>query len=133
MSLLLTYERTVPGFEQLSKQQLFDISAKHILSTGVKSVQPGGSTCVFAGTGCAAAPFLKPEVRDELDKKGMAWDELVLAGYLPEHERELIFRLQCCHDQAPKGDSFLDYWREKMRGVADDFGLDPAEAERDDG
>ena len=47
----------IPGFESLTKQQLFDISSAHILKTRTRCVTSSGG-CTYRGVGCAAAPFL---------------------------------------------------------------------------
>lgn len=114
---------TIPGFVKLSRQEIFDISAKHILSTKTKSVD--GGTCMYSGTGCAAAPFILPEHRADCDKQGDAtsWSGLVSARLVPRHEAGLVQRLQSCHDSAPSGDAFMAGWRQRMLDLAKYAGL----------
>lgn len=89
----------IEGFEQLTLQQIFDMSLNHLRTTRVKSVAPLTSSCLYGGTGCAAAPFLKPEKRKELDDTGSwSWISLVEEGIVPGHMRGQIRSIQAIHD-----------------------------------
>lgn len=99
---------TIEGFEQLSKQQLFDMSLAHLRTTRIKSVsRTGGSYCSYSGAGCAAAPFIREDQRklaDNPDGKiippGLSWSGLVDRGLVPPHESSFVYELQACHDNA---------------------------------
>lgn len=118
----------IDGFEKLTKQQLFDMSAHHIQSTGVKSVEkPDSNICIYGGTGCAAAPFIKPEYREGI--KGF-WPPVMYQGRhhefaMPEHEAAFVQALQGCHDGAHKS-GFMENWKQKMRNLAYKHGLSTA-------
>ena len=114
---------TIPGFEKLSKQELFDMSAAHICSTRQKSY---GSVvgCSYAGSGCAAAPFIRPEHRQRADKYG-TWARQVDLLLAPDHETSFVLALQCCHDFATER-GFFDDWKRNMCSLAERHGLSTA-------
>jgi hypothetical protein len=124
---------TIPGFESLSRQELFDISVAHIASTRKASLGtiPGesGDRCVYSGIGCAAAPFLREECREKADTVG-SWGILTWEKYAPEVNRDLVKELQNCHDaawdkNAPDPDrTFMLEWKRRMGYVAQNYGLD---------
>ena len=128
--LIMSKYITIDGFESLTKQQMFDISAKHILSTGKCSLNSAG-TCSYAGSGCAAAPFIKPEYRKEADTyntndAGTSWGDLVKGGYAPEHEQKFVTELQLSHDShaSAYAPQFLDNYRYDMKYLGKEHGLD---------
>lgn len=115
---------TIEGFDQLSKQELFDMSVAHVGQTRTKSTTIKG--CAYSGTGCAAAPFLKPEnrtVADNMLMMGTSWLSLVEMEKVPRHEHLFVVRLQACHDGSPEGDSFMHMWTFSMRQLAEQHGL----------
>lgn len=121
---------TIEGFENLTKQQMFDMSAKHILSTKTKSFNEDGN-CSYAGTGCAAAPFIREECRAaaDVDPSGGAatgWGFLRSRGDVPEHNAEFVRELQYCHDETEHevGSMFVDEWLDSMYRLAEHMGLD---------
>lgn len=121
---------TIDGFESMTRQELYDMSARHILSTGVRSARPGDSGCVYSGTGCAAAPFLRPECREKADKAdhgiSTGWCTLAHVGFVPAHEENLISKLQQAHDACRDADTFMQDWAKQMWAVARSFGLSDA-------
>ena len=127
---------TIDGFESLTKQQMFDISAKHILAAGKCSVNDQG-TCSYAGSGCAAAPFIREdqrEIADGLDTSGWGagWQWLSNNGHVPKREDDFVVRLQLCHDDnaatvSNKEDfNFMELWEDSMRILAAEHGLSTA-------
>ena len=114
---------TIEGFEQLSKQQLFDMSLAHIRSTRKKSMQE--QKCAYSGTGCAAAPFIRPEFRAYADTRaGTTWNQLHERHKLvPAHEHHFIRGLQLCHDNAARDDGFMEYFNREMESLASRHGL----------
>jgi hypothetical protein len=112
----------IDGFENLSQQQMFDISAAHLLQTGQKSYSEENEACSYSGSGCAAAPFLKEEFRKVADNKGI-WSNLVYFKNVPENHSYFVEKLQHAHDRA-NGFGFLEDWKVKMREVATQFELD---------
>ena len=126
---------TIDGFESLTKQQMFDISAKHILAAGKCSANDQG-TCSYAGSGCAAAPFIREdqrEIADGLDISGWGtgWKSLSDNGHVPKHEDDFVVRLQLCHDDAITVSSeedfnFMELWEDSMRILAAEHGLSTA-------
>lgn len=126
---------TIDGFEQLSRQQLFDMSAAHILKTGVQSrlrsrrcCAPDDVTvCSYSGTGCAAAPFLKEEFREKADRAG-SWSRLHRGGIgnVPLHETLFVSKLQICHDryECDSERDFMTHWHHAMKQLAEEYQLD---------
>lgn len=135
---------TIEGFETLSPQQIFDMSAKHILATKQKSVkfqseksvkfqsEKLGTVCVYGGSGCGASIFLTESAREEFDRfsgdpdmlDGGAWSRLVIKKLVPDTNADLIIALQCAHDNSPEDDGFMDSWVTSMQKVAKKFDLE---------
>lgn len=120
---------TIDGFEKLSKQEIFDMSVAHIASTRKKSI--AGTHCVYSGSGCAAACFLKPKYRKNADTVvatqhgwpiGTGWSDLQYREAVPKHEEGLVSWLQNCHDRAPE-EAFMQQWKDAMRKLAAHYGL----------
>lgn len=122
----------IPGFESLTKQQIFDMAAKHVLKNGEPSVNSGGY-CSYAGIGCAAAPFLTPTARERLVG---SWGSLLSErgrgnDTVPYHEHILISQTQECHDSLATGlyghtlvgEEFIQEFKVHMRHVATSHGL----------
>lgn len=91
----------IDGFEDLTQEQMFDMSLDHIATTRKASLCPDGG-CIYGGSGCNAAPFLTPEGRIYADTKyrGMGWGTLVDKGEVPKHHEGIIYALQGAHDYA---------------------------------
>lgn len=121
-------DNVIPGFAKLSKQELFDMAAAHVLKNGEPSVNARGS-CTYSGIGCAAAPFLTETARNNLLG---SWRGYTREGLLPSHEREFISLLQRCHDHwaGPMyrltGPAFIEKFKESMAELAKEFSLSPA-------
>ena len=122
---------TIEGFEQLTAQQMFDMSLAHLRRTGVKSKNE--FSCMYGGTGCAAAPFLRPDKRDfadqQSDMEGVSWVELVDRGFVPNTHFVLIAALQRAHDRAPRFDdelglAFPQLIELRFKDIAKRFDLD---------
>lgn len=116
---------TIPGFDNMSKQELFDMSVAHIASTRQKSMN--GTECCYGGSGCAAACFLQPEKRDAADRernwgKSSSWNSLAELQRVPAHERELVCALQRAHDNSDNL-AFMPEWKSRMLVVAKNYGL----------
>lgn len=109
---------TIPNFTNMTKQELFDMSARHILTTRQASRNADGA-CIYGGSGCGAAPFLREEVHADADKYTTSWGQLRYKEVVPEHECEFVSSLQRAHDQAACWtDSFVNRWKESMVRVA---------------
>lgn len=109
---------TIEGFEKLSKQQMFDMSVKHIAKTRKKSIKgasPWTSTCSYSGIGCAAAPFIRPELRESAEWS--SWRALSRDGRVPLHHEDLVQALQHCHDGA-RTEHFVSEWKLHMKQLA---------------
>lgn len=128
---------TIPGFEQMSQQELFDASVAHVATTRQKSVQTINDPfigkpvqrCVYGGCGCAASPFLTPEGRTVADGvDGASWGRLASledGPLVPEHEAKFVSYLQDCHDDAHnEGEEFVRSWKQMMKRLAFDYNLD---------
>lgn len=119
--------KTIPGFESLTAQQVFDMSAKHLLTQMKQSKK--GNFCVYSGEGglkCAAGIFLTEEGAKECDKfgeedaEGSGWAALLRATMVPPQNAELIECLQDIHDDR-NGPS---EWRYKLICLANEYSLD---------
>lgn len=113
---------TIPGFENLSRQEIFNISVRHVLANGKKSMND--QQCVYSGIGCAAAPFIREEERQASDGRcssmvgGSNWANLRSGGYVPDHHVEFIQNLQQCHDNSSDDDNFIDDFKDRARAFA---------------
>lgn len=119
---------TIDGFENLTQQEIFDKAVHHILSTGVRAAFMGGP-CTYGLTGCAAAPFIKPEFRDKVSgewpPRWKSRGSADLHDYeVPQHEEILIRNIQMCHDDVDTEAPFLPQFKEGMRKLAHLYNLD---------
>lgn len=118
---------TVPGFSQMTKQNIFDRAVRHIAKTQRKSVGYNGD-CVYSGSGCNASILIREDKRkfaDELDS-GSAWDDLVHDDHVPDTNMEFVLSLQYAHDNAGvvnSGLNFLSGYKNRMKDVAIEWGL----------
>ena len=124
-----TSTNVIPGFTELSKQQLFDMSAAHVIKNG-KSSRNDGGFCVYSGIGCAAAPFLTEDARENLTA---AWNSLCFSKQVPDHEADFILHLQYCHDRARPtwGPEFIASYKKSMRELATSNYLSAAVLDKD--
>lgn len=115
---------TIDGFEQLSKQQMFDMAVTHLARTRQRSSLLSGA-CTYSGVGCAASVFLKPESRETADKviSVPAWHHLAERGFVPSNYVGFVSELQRCHDGAD-GERFVDSVRGRLFHLAEEHQLD---------
>ncbi len=120
---------TIDGFETLTRQQLFDMSASHIMAQGKPGITSTGN-CSYS-QGCAASIFIKPELIAEADIGG-SWDDLEREEYVPETNSDFVNTLQLAHDRAAlaslRDDSsdlggFMADWSQRMRDIAKVYNL----------
>jgi hypothetical protein len=119
--------RTFP----LTLQQAFDIAYKKVIDQGEPSIKDGD--CIYNGPNglhCAASfVFMEtdPDVCQfewDTDEPGVnARDALHRLGYLEFTLSELMLRIQRAHDYAADSDDFVNDYRVRMAGVAQDFAL----------
>ena len=121
----MTQPYSIEGFDSLTKQQMFDMSAAHILSTKRKSCYEDAPKCFYSGSGCGAAVFIKPEGREVCDNSiNGTWEGLASDGLVSSHEAEFVQKLQWAHDDASSSpEDFLDSWKTRMRSVAAEYRL----------
>lgn len=114
--------KLIPGFDNLTRQQMFDMSLAHIRTTRTQSVE--GHTCVYTGSGCAAAPFIEPESRAAMDYHAArtAWRDLVCEHDVSSHEADFVAALQHCHDNVTV-DEFMYSYERRMEWLARNCGL----------
>lgn len=119
---------TIDGFEQLSKQQMFDMAVSHIKSTGVKSCKLSGN-CIYSGTGCNASIFIKPDFHNNADEGvygGSSWVTLAKNGVVPLHEYRFVSDLQSAHDRCERPEKvFKREYVGYMAELAANHRLDP--------
>lgn len=116
---------TIDGFEKLSAQEVFNISAKHLLKQGKKSESARDGNCKYRGPEgrmCAAGPFLKDEHTYACENK--TWGTLVAIRRVPPNNDRLICKLQHVHDHYCPED-----WLVKLMELAIEHGLNIPEME----
>ena len=128
---------TIEGFDDLTPQQAFDMSAKHIISNG-PSFDSKLNSCRYAGSGCAASVFLREEFRAIADRKGGQWLAVVATRLASITNIDLIMSLQNAHDDSVDAaldmddtgvnkvvnlNNFSTRWVHAMREVAAKFNL----------
>lgn len=119
---------TIPGFSQMKLQTIFDRAVKHIGKTQCQSLGESGKFCIYGGTGCNAAPFIRKDQRDIADARGAiqsGWAHLATDGLVPMTHREFVADLQRAHDYVNpiNGNAFLNEYDRNMRRLADDYSL----------
>lgn len=126
----MTEYLTIPNFESLSEQEMFDMAARHLLTTRIPSITWGGDdgVCTYSNSGCAASVFLRPECRSIADGSG-TWESLVSRGEAPPHRDTFVRLLQLAHDETACKtvdclDLWLPIWKERMRRIAEQHQLD---------
>lgn len=124
-------KNVIEGFTELTQQQIFDMAAKHIGSTGKQSTNFSGS-CVYGGSGCNAAPLLTATGKEVGDMGFSDWLKLADHGDVPNHEAEFIAALQEAHDNCYKPDGWAFKWDydSNMRVLAHEFKLNTAELDK---
>lgn len=120
MTIPTTFERN----QTMTAQDMFDISATHLLTQGRRSVETS-ERCRYRhpnGDMCAFGPFI-PEDRYNRAMEGQSCisSDLWKATGLPNGLRELALRLQHCHD-----DGLVEEWPMRLAVIAKQFGLSPA-------
>lgn len=114
---------TIPGFTDLTRQQMFDAAIAHVGTTREKSKR--GTGCVYGGIGCAASVFLTEDARRLADSlPDSSWDTLALTKRVPAHEYDFVTALQLCHDAASENNGrFMFNWTANMRTLGLEKGL----------
>lgn len=107
--------------KDLTKQKVFDIVAKHLLTQMERSEDSNGY-CLYKtadGLKCAAGCLISDEEYfAELDINGFNWQSLIKSKTVPESHGELIDDLQFIHDSVkPK------YWKRFLKKYAEDKNL----------
>ena len=113
----------------MTKQEIFNTVAKHLLKQGAAAVD--GAQCVYrdpSGASCAVGCLIPDEVYDEAMEGDLAAD--VISGYPALHHLlphlDLVSALQSAHDFVLTGgqSNKIDRWAARMRNVAQDYHLD---------
>ena len=110
----------------MTKQEIFDKVAKHLLTQGVRSVDGANGRCMYRGTNgtkCAAGCLIPDDKYDNRFER-KAWSSI--ADKFPElieHEH-LIQQLQIVHDSCAP-----EQWITALRNTATIFGLEYKHAE----
>jgi len=110
------------NYQDLSLQELFDISYNHIIKQGFPSVNDKDE-CLYRGYDgimCAAGVFLS----DDEVVEGRPWLNLIEGrGDEPNGKDLFIKELQNCHDINAIEDNFIDLYKESMRELAGTYNL----------
>ena len=124
--------KLISNFDQLTKQDMFDMALAHVRKNGKQSKHNGG--CCYTGIGCAASVFIDPESLAKMppDNDGRSWERLVMVNELSEHEHVFVSRLQTCHDDygasyklsdADNDAAFMQQYETRMRKLAEEHDL----------
>lgn len=118
-------KNVIPGFRDLTPQQVFDIAFNHVKGTKTQCMIDGA--CSYNSIGCAASPFLTKDARENLHA---SWKVLVANGSVPPENAELIDAIQACHDEwwPEIGVPFYENFVSRMKDVAESFNLEMREA-----
>jgi hypothetical protein len=122
---------TIDGFEQMTKQALFDMAATHLLtqgrqSRGMKFSQLENKliqSCLYngpEGLTCGAGIFLKPEFRADADKYGPWWDVVNnQPEAMPKKHQAFVHEVQHIHDGWKPGDkTFKEHAKDGLYKLA---------------
>lgn len=119
---------TIDGFENMTAQECLDLSVNHLFTTMKKSMN--GGECTYTGSGCAAAPFIKPEFRKAMDtnapnKTSSSWSGICRDGYASSENSKLIIGLQQSHDGChyEYGKEFLQEFAKRVKENVDFRGI----------
>lgn len=117
-------KNVIPSFRDLTPQQVFDMAFNHVKQTKTQCMIDGA--CSYNGIGCAAAPFLTKDARENLHA---SWDVLVGKGLVPPENGGLIDKIQSCHDEwwPETGVPFYENFVNSMKSVAESFNLEMRE------
>ncbi len=124
--------KLISNFDQLTKQDMFDMALAHVRKNGKQSMRDG--VCCYTGIGCAASVFIDPESLATLSQKnnGLRWKNLVMNNVLSMHEYAFVNSLQGCHDRyipshdlsdAENDELFMRQYEQHMRALADKHDL----------
>ena len=125
--------KLISNFDQLTKQDMFDMALAHVRKNGTQSMHDG--VCCYTGIGCAASVFIDPESLATLSQKnnGLCWKNLVMNNGLSMHEQAFVSSLQGCHDRcyipvrdlsdADNDELFMRQYELHMRALADKHDL----------
>lgn len=106
-----------------SKQETFNIVARHLLAQGLKSLGPDGEGCAYRGDDgwlkCAAGVLI-PDGDYDPDMEGFDVHCSLVRPVLERqgHDLDLAHDLQVTHDEFEP-----EEWPDKLREVADSWGL----------
>ena len=114
---------TIDGFEDLTAQQVFDISKNHLLQQNQKSMALHDLSlkpiCAYRGEMnrmCAAGPFIKEKDAYKCENKD--WSDLNTCRLVPNIHYDLMCELQKVHDLTEPS-----VWPEKLAAVAAKYHL----------
>lgn len=116
---------TIPGFESLTQQQIFDLGLAHIRKTrtkGTHDVTGDRQICSYQGSGCVASVLLREEARKDADVHG-AWPDLVVAYHVPKIHSDFIRDMQELHDDCANGLGFMKDFENHMKTFAEENNL----------
>lgn len=118
---------SIDELPNLTSQEVFNRAYLHVMKNGRPSIDSDG-ICTYGGIGCAAAPFLKEELRDITNG---GWRYLVMDGRVSRAHDRLIHKLQIAHDEAAyiprvfgvQSFDFTANFAFRMAKVAEQYGL----------
>ena len=116
---------TIPGFESLTQQEIFDLGLAHIRKTrtkGIRGTPEGRKICSYQGSGCVASVLLREEARKDADTHG-SWSTIAASGDAPSTHRDLIGDMQEAHDDSPNGAGFMAKFEHNMCAIAKKYNL----------
>ena len=112
----------------LSKQEIFDRVAIHLMTQGHPAVNEDGD-CRYRGergTSCAVGCLIPDELYDpEIEGESIHVLPSELKIYLGRDHLIFLSDLQKAHDNSSRADNFMPWFRESMSEIADEYKLDP--------
>lgn len=108
----------IDNLPNLTAEAVIRMSVTHVLGNGRPSIEEDTTddkrpVCTYAGIGCAAAPFIKPEKRAAPELRNKTWVYISRADDCLEHNH-LINSLQNCHDQASQTNDFIGSYKANL-------------------
>jgi len=110
----------------MTRQEMFDTAAKHLLTQRTRSVSEDGNYCNYRGQQgrmCAIGPMIpdekySPEMEGLVVGNGVVWNAMGLDSDDPDNLKTLARALQCIHDaSAPTA------WPYKLLDLALEYNL----------
>jgi hypothetical protein len=111
---------TLKTLPNATAQEVFEQSAKHLLSQNAKSISIDSKNCMYkqGSLACAAGCFIADDEYSPAMEE-MGWSYLALLGKVPSAHMDLIQDLQMVHDELD-----IAKWKQDLIHLAISYQLD---------